>query len=137
LWQADVLQLTGSPTAPFEGVVVEARMDKGLGSVVTAIVRDGRLVPGDYVVAGNSWGKVRLLLNDQNQRIAEATAAMPVQVMHAPRCDPCLSYPVLLYSVTVSPRHYYLFTTTDSYSYFYFYFYFYFYVNTDIDNEQD
>lgn len=63
-----------------EGTVIEARVDKGMGVVVTALVQKGSLKIGDYVLAGPSWGKVRRLVSDQRVDLKEAGPSTPVQV---------------------------------------------------------
>lgn len=64
-----------------EGTVIEARVDKGMGVVVTALVQKGSLKIGDYVLAGPSWGKVRRLVSDQRVELKEAGPSTPVQVL--------------------------------------------------------
>ena len=66
-----------------EGTVIEARVDKGMGVVVTALVQKGSLKIGDYVLAGPSWGKVRRLVSDQRLDLKEAGPSTPVQVRRA------------------------------------------------------
>ena len=66
--------------APVTGSVIEARVDKGLGVVVTAIVQQGTLRAGDLLLAGPAWGKVRKLTNDRGVEITEAGPSIPVQV---------------------------------------------------------
>jgi translation initiation factor IF-2 len=66
-------------------------VDKGLGVVVTALVQKGSLKIGDYVLAGNSWGKVRRLVSDQKRELKEAGPSTPVQVyMYILKLYPCL-----------------------------------------------
>eukprot|EP00981_Chlorochromonas_danica_P015169 scaffold10764_cov159-Ochromonas_danica.AAC.23 len=79
--QADVMHLRASPNGPMEGTVLEARVDKGLGVVTTGIIRKGSLCAGKYVVAGSSWGKVRLLLDDSGAAISSAYPSAPVQIV--------------------------------------------------------
>lgn len=74
------MQLTGDVGAPLEASVVEARVDKGLGVTATAIIRDGQISVGDFLVAGSAWGRVRALLDHQNKKIERASPAMPIQV---------------------------------------------------------
>lgn len=59
LLQADVLELKANPDAPASGFVIEANLDKGRGPVATMLTNRGTLHPGDVVVAGTSYGKVR------------------------------------------------------------------------------
>jgi translation initiation factor IF-2 len=63
-----------------EGTVIEARVDKRVGVTATALVREGTLKVGDYVLAGASWGRVRKLLSDQGSVLDSAGPTVPVQV---------------------------------------------------------
>jgi translation initiation factor IF-2 len=81
LLQAEVLELTGNPEIPAEGVVLEAYLDKGRGPVANVLVRDGTLRSGDYVVAGNAWGRVRALTDDRGRALQNAGPATPVEVL--------------------------------------------------------
>jgi translation initiation factor IF-2 len=62
LLQTEVLELKANPDRTAEGVVIEAKLDKGRGPVATVLVQAGTLNPGDIVVAGNEWGRVRALV---------------------------------------------------------------------------
>ena len=66
LVQAEVMDLRANADRSAEGVVIEAKLDKGRGPVATVLVKRGTLRRGDIVVAGGSWGKVRALLNERN-----------------------------------------------------------------------
>ena len=79
-YQSELLQLKTDPTAPVRGVVIEARMAEGLGAVATVLVQDGTLKPGDVLVCGGTFGKVRRMLNDRGEPMQKATASMPVLV---------------------------------------------------------
>ncbi|MDZ7629310.1 MAG: translation initiation factor IF-2 [Parvularculaceae bacterium] len=81
LLQAELLDLKANATRPAEGAVVEARLDKGRGSVATLLVERGTLKRGDILVVGAEWGRVRLLANDKGETIATAGPAMPVEVL--------------------------------------------------------
>jgi len=81
LLQAEILDLKANPDRAAEGSIVEAKMEKGRGSVATILVRRGTLRIGDIFVAGSEWGKVRALINDRGKTVAEATPAMPVEVL--------------------------------------------------------
>ncbi|MFX8327821.1 translation initiation factor IF-2, partial [Acinetobacter baumannii] len=64
-----------------EGVVIEAKLDKGRGPVATVLVQRGTLKVGDILVAGSAWGRVRALLDDTGRNVKEATPSMPVEVL--------------------------------------------------------
>jgi translation initiation factor IF-2 len=81
LLQAEILDLKANPDRTAEGVVIEAKLDKGRGSVATVLVQAGTLRPGDILVAGNEWGRVRALVNDHGDQIKEAGPSMPVEVL--------------------------------------------------------
>jgi translation initiation factor IF-2 len=79
--QAEILELTANPARPAEGTVIEAKLDKGRGSVATVLVQRGTLRVGDIVVAGTEWGRVRLLVSDKGDNVTEATPSTPVEVL--------------------------------------------------------
>jgi len=81
LLQAEILELRANPNRPAEGTIVEAKLDKGRGPVATVLVKRGTLRVGDIVVAGSEWGKVRALVNDRGQNVADAGPATPVEVL--------------------------------------------------------
>ena len=81
LLQAEILDLKANPDRTAEGVVIEAQLDKGRGPVATVLVQTGTLMPGDILVAGNEWGRVRALVNDRSEHVKEAPPAMPVEVL--------------------------------------------------------
>ena len=81
LLQAEVLDLKANPDRPAEGVVIEAKLDKGRGAVATMLVQRGTLRVGDILVAGTEWGRVRALLDDKGGKLAEAGPATPVEVL--------------------------------------------------------
>jgi translation initiation factor IF-2 len=81
LLQAEVLDLKANPDRTAEGAVIEAQLDKGRGPVATVLVQTGTLMPGDIIVAGNEWGRVRALVNDRGEHVQEAPPAMPVEVL--------------------------------------------------------
>ena len=81
LLQAEVLDLKASPKRTAEGVVVEARMDKGRGSVATVLIQKGTLKVGDIFISGQEWGRVRSLFNDKGQRVDKALPSQPVEVI--------------------------------------------------------
>ncbi|MDX8493443.1 translation initiation factor IF-2 [Mesorhizobium sp. VK22B] len=81
LLQSEVLDLKANPDRTAEGAVIEAKLDKGRGPVATVLVQTGTLMPGDIIVAGNEWGRVRALVNDRGEHVPEAPPAMPVEVL--------------------------------------------------------
>ena len=81
LLQAEILDLKANPDRTAEGVVIEAKLDKGRGPVATVLVQTGTLKPGDIIVAGNEWGRVRALVDDRGDQVREAGPSMPVEVL--------------------------------------------------------
>jgi translation initiation factor IF-2 len=81
LLQAEVLELTANPDRPAEGVIVEAKLERGRGPVGTALIQRGTLKLGDLVVAGQAWGRVRALINDVGEQVKEAGPSVPVEVL--------------------------------------------------------
>ena len=81
LLQAEMLDLKAPKKCPAEGVVVEARMEKGRGSVATILVKKGTLHIGDLFVTGQEWGRVRSMSNAKNQVLETAEPAQPVEVI--------------------------------------------------------
>jgi translation initiation factor IF-2 len=79
-YQSQLLELKADPTAPSRGIVIESRMDPGLGSVATVLVQDGTLEPGDIVLCGPGYGRVRSLLNDRGESMPSASPSTPVIV---------------------------------------------------------
>jgi len=80
LLQAEVLELKANPDKPARGHIVEAKLDKGRGSLGTLLISEGTLTQGDAFVCGLQWGKVRAMFNDQGKKIKKAGPAMPVEV---------------------------------------------------------
>lgn len=81
LLQAEILELKANPNRAAEGVVVEAKLDKGRGPVATVLVQRGTLSVGDIFVAGAEWGRVRALINDKGDQVQEAGPSVPVEVL--------------------------------------------------------
>ena len=81
LLQADVLELKANPDAPASGFVIEANLDKGRGPVATMLINRGTLHPGDVVVAGTSYGKVRALIDPRGNHVDSAKPADPVEIL--------------------------------------------------------
>jgi len=81
LLQAELLDLKANPDRTAEGVVIEAKLDRGRGSVATVLVQTGTLHPGEILVAGDQWGRVRALVNDRGEQVKEAGPAFPVEIL--------------------------------------------------------
>jgi len=81
LLQAEILELKANPNRSAEGVVVEAKLEQGRGSVATVLIQRGTLRIGDIFVTGTEWGRVRALMDDRAQKIEEAGPALPVEVL--------------------------------------------------------
>ncbi len=81
LLQADVLELKANPDAEASGYVIEANLDKGRGPVATVLVHRGTLHPGDTVVAGTSYGRVRALIDPRGKHVDSAKPADPVEIL--------------------------------------------------------
>jgi translation initiation factor IF-2 len=79
--QAELLELKANPDRNAEGVVVEAKMERGRGSVATVLVQRGTLRVGDIFVAGSEFGRVRALINEHGETIEEAGPSVPVEVL--------------------------------------------------------
>ncbi len=80
LLQAELMELKANPKAAASAVVLEARMDLGRGPMATVIIKRGVLNRGDAFVAGNSWGRVRALLDWQSKPMEEATPGQPARI---------------------------------------------------------
>ncbi|MFT5721839.1 MAG: translation initiation factor IF-2 [Motiliproteus sp.] len=81
LLQSEMLELKAVPGAPAKGVVVESRLDKGRGAVSTLLVQNGTLRPGDIVLAGQTYGRVRAMLNEAGKPIKFAGPSIPVEIL--------------------------------------------------------
>lgn len=81
LLQAEVLELKAVRDAPARGVVIEARLDKGRGAVATVLVQSGTLRKGDVVLAGQEYGRVRILLDENGTPLKEAGPSIPVEIL--------------------------------------------------------
>jgi translation initiation factor IF-2 len=77
--EAEILELRGHPEAPASGVVLEATVHEGRGIVSHLLVRDGTLRPGDVVLAGTGYGRVRSLFDDRGQEMESAPPSTPVE----------------------------------------------------------
>jgi translation initiation factor IF-2 len=81
LLQAELLDLKANPNRPAEGVVLEAKLERGRGAVATVLIQRGTLRVGDIFVAGSEWGRVRALIDDRGQSLQEAGPSTPVEVL--------------------------------------------------------
>jgi translation initiation factor IF-2 len=81
LLQAEILDLKANANRLAEGVIIEARMEKGRGSVATVLVQKGTLNVGDIFIAGNEWGRVRVLNDDRGTKRDSAGPCAPVEVV--------------------------------------------------------
>jgi translation initiation factor IF-2 len=79
--QAEIMELKAVLEAPGQGVVIESSLDRGRGAVSTLLVKNGTLSKGDVVIAGEYYGKVRAMIDDQGANTDVATAAMPVEIL--------------------------------------------------------
>lgn len=78
---AEMQDIRCIPDSPVRAITIETKLDKGYGPVANAIVRDGILKVGDYIVAGKVYGKVKALIDDKGKRIREATPSTPVMIV--------------------------------------------------------
>jgi len=78
---ADILELKADADSAAEGVVIEAKLDKTKGPLATLLVQKGTLRRGDIVVAGNAWGKIRAMFDDQGSPAQKAEPSTPVEVL--------------------------------------------------------
>jgi translation initiation factor IF-2 len=79
--QAEILDLKANPNRAAEGTVIEAKLDRGRGPVATVLIQRGTLHPGDIVVAGAEWGRVRALVSDTGAPVQSAGPSTPVEVL--------------------------------------------------------
>ena len=81
LLEAEMLDLKANPNRKATGTIIESSLDKGRGYVATVLVSNGTLKMGDIVIAGTSWGKVKAMFNERNQKIKSAAPAEPVLIL--------------------------------------------------------
>lgn len=81
LLQADVMELKADPKGDFEGVVIEAKLEKGRGPVATILVEEGTLKISDVVLVGNTYGKIKAMTDYAGERLKEAGPSMPVEIL--------------------------------------------------------
>ena len=80
LLQAEMLELKAPVDAAAKGLVVEARLDKGRGPLATILVQSGTLAAGDVVLAGQTWGRVRAMLDENGKPVKQAGPSIPVEI---------------------------------------------------------
>ena len=81
LLQSEILDLKASFTDDAKGVVVESKIDKGKGPVSTILISNGKLKRGDYFICGDTWGKVRAMIDYEGKSVNEASPSMPVEIL--------------------------------------------------------
>ena len=81
LLEAEMLDLKANPNRKATGSIIESSLDKGRGYVSTLLVNNGTLRVGDNVIAGTSWGRIKAMFNERNQRIEEACPAEPAIIL--------------------------------------------------------
>jgi len=79
--QADLLDLKADFSKNASGVILESRIDKGKGPVSTVLITNGSLKNGNFFVSGNTWGKIRAMINDEGQKIDLAEPSTPVEIL--------------------------------------------------------
>lgn len=79
--QSELLELKAPIDVPAAGVVVEARIDKGRGVVATVLVQNGHLKPGDIILAGQSYGRVRAMNDETGKKVMDAGPSIPVEIL--------------------------------------------------------
>ena len=81
LLQSEILDLKASYSDKARGVVIESKIDKGKGPVSTILISNGKLNRGDYFVCGDTWGKIRAMINYEGKMVNEAFPSMPVEIL--------------------------------------------------------
>src|SRR6516225_6250114 len=79
--QAELLDLKANPRRSADGVVIEAKLERGRGPIGTVLVQRGTLRVGDIVVAGSAWGRVRALIDDRGENVTKAGPSVPVEIL--------------------------------------------------------
>ena len=77
---AEMQELKANPNRAAKGTVIEARLDKGRGPIMTVLVQNGTLRQGDVIIAGTAVGRVRVMTNDKGERVTEAGPSVPVEI---------------------------------------------------------
>jgi len=78
---ADMHEIKGNPDAEGYGIIIESRLDKGMGPIGSVIVKRGSIKVGDFFITGNSYGKVRALQDDKGTKIVKAVLSQPVEIL--------------------------------------------------------
>ena len=81
LLQSEILDLKASFSDKAKGVVIESKIDKGKGPVSTILISNGKLQRGDYFICGDTWGKIRAMINYEGKMVNEALPSMPVEIL--------------------------------------------------------
>ncbi len=80
LLQAEMLELKSNPDRPARGTIIEAQLDKSRGSIATVLIKEGTLKQSDHFICGESYGRVRAMLNNRGKKLKEATPSVPVEI---------------------------------------------------------
>jgi translation initiation factor IF-2 len=81
LLQSEILDLKASYTDKARGVVIESKIDKGKGPVSTILISNGKLKRGDFFICGDTWGKIRAMINHEGKIVDQAFPSMPVEIL--------------------------------------------------------
>ena len=81
LLQSEILDLKASYSDKARGIVIESKIDKGKGPVSTVLISNGKLNKGDYFICGDTWGKIRAMINYEGKMVNEALPSMPVEIL--------------------------------------------------------
>tara|TARA_B100001093_G_scaffold517799_1_gene600454 strand:- start:1331 stop:3520 length:2190 start_codon:yes stop_codon:yes gene_type:complete len=81
LLQSELLNLKASFSGKAKGVVIESKIDKGKGPVSTILISNGKLNKGDYFICGDTWGKIRAMINYEGKNVDEALPSSPVEIL--------------------------------------------------------
>ena len=81
LLQSEILDLKASFSGQAKGIVIESKIDKGKGPVSTVLISNGKLKRGDYFICGDTWGKIRAMINYEGKNVDEALPSMPVEIL--------------------------------------------------------
>jgi translation initiation factor IF-2 len=81
LLQSEILDLKASFNDKAAGVVIESKIDKGKGPVSTILISNGKLKRGDFFICGDTWGKIRAMINYEGKMVSEAFPSMPVEIL--------------------------------------------------------